>query len=149
MFFVSFVYFRQVKYSGMTKKKTEIISGHDNHKENGFATVTIAAPVIINGKRGVVGVVVQKKEKNKYHAHRILLPDGSVFVLSKTDAELSTASMLSVETQQRLPNSSASNNSYTTFHRKVNRNSEKSFGGRCECAALPKGQRKSADVGRY
>lgn len=92
-------------------KRGKIISGHDNHKENGFATVTITAPVIINGKRGGVGVVVQKTGKNKYHAHRILLLDGSVFVLNKTDAELSTASMLSVETQQRLPNSSASNNS--------------------------------------
>ena len=37
--------------------------------------------------------------------------DGSVFVLNKTDAELSTASMPSKETQQRLPNNSASNNS--------------------------------------
>jgi len=26
LFFVSFVYFRQVKYSGMTKKKTEVIA---------------------------------------------------------------------------------------------------------------------------
>ena len=54
-------------------KCSKIISGHDNHKENGFATVTVAAPVIINGKRGVVGVVVQKTGKNKYHAHRIFI----------------------------------------------------------------------------
>ena len=54
-----------------------------------------------------------------YHAHRVLLPDGAVFVLEKTDAELSTASMLSVEAQQRLPNSSASNTS-------IPQNSEKS-----------------------
>ena len=92
-------------------KRGKIIYAKENHKENGFPTVTIAAPVIINGKRAVVGAVVQKTGKNKYHAHRILLPDGSVFVLNKTDAELSTASMLRNETQQRLPNNSASNNS--------------------------------------
>lgn len=89
-------------------KRGKIIYEKDNHKGNGFPTVTIAAPVVINGKKVVVAAVVQKTGKNKYHAHRVLLPDGSVFVLEKTDAELSTASMLSIETQQRLPNNSAS-----------------------------------------
>lgn len=89
-------------------KRGKIIYEKDNHKGNGFPTVTIAAPVVINGKKVVVAAVVQKTGKNKYHAHRVLLPDGSVFVLEKTDAELSTASMLSIKAQQRLPNNSAS-----------------------------------------
>ena len=55
-------------------------SGHINHKQRGFSSVTFAAPVIINGKRGNVAVVVQQKGKNKYHVHRILMPDGSKFV---------------------------------------------------------------------
>jgi hypothetical protein len=47
-----------------------------------------------------------------------LLPDGSVFILNKTDAELSTASMLSNETQQRLPNNSTSSNSIAQKQKK-------------------------------
>ena len=92
-------------------KRGKIISGHGDHKSHGFPSFTIAAPVLINGSRGNVAVVVQQQGKNKYHAHRILLPDGSVFVIKNKDAELSTASMTSNETRQRLPNSSASNNS--------------------------------------
>ncbi|MBE6605095.1 MAG: hypothetical protein E7639_05270, partial [Ruminococcaceae bacterium] len=61
-------------------KRGAIISGHTNHKQRGFPSVTIAAPVVINGKRGNVAVVVQQKGKNKYHVHRILMPDGSKFV---------------------------------------------------------------------
>ena len=74
-------------------------------------TVTIAAPVTINGTRCVVGVVVQKTGKYKYHAHRVLLADGSAFVLNKNGAELSTAGMLDQKIQQRPPNSSAPKNS--------------------------------------
>ena len=92
-------------------KRGKIISSHLDHKSNGFPSVTIAAPVVINGKRGIVGVIVQQTGKNKYHAHRILLPNGDVFVINKNDAELSTASMLSKYAQQRLPNSSAPVNS--------------------------------------
>jgi len=92
-------------------KRGKIISGHENHKENGFSSLTIAGPVLINGVRGNVAVVVQKQGKNKYHAHRILMPDGSVFVINNKDAEPSTASMSSNETRQRLPNGSASKHS--------------------------------------
>lgn len=61
-------------------KRGAVISGHSDHKQRGFPSITIAAPVVINGKRGNVAVVVQQKGKNKYHVHRILMPDGSKFV---------------------------------------------------------------------
>lgn len=60
-------------------KRGEIIERHDNHKGRNFGTVTIAAPVMINGVRGNVAAVVQMTGKNHYHTHRILMPDGSVF----------------------------------------------------------------------
>ena len=61
-------------------KRGQLISGHENHKKGGFSTYTIAAPVIINGKRGNVAVVVKKTGKYRYKMHRILTPEGSTFV---------------------------------------------------------------------
>ena len=60
-------------------KRGEIIERHDNHKGRNFGTVTIAAPVMINGVRGNMAAVVQMTGKNHYHTHRILMPDGSAF----------------------------------------------------------------------
>ena len=63
------------------------IHGHENHKYRGFLTVTFAAPVEINGVRGNMGVVVKLMDKKRYKTHRILLPDGSVFVYETKNAE--------------------------------------------------------------
>ena len=60
-------------------KRGEIIERHDNHKGRNFGTVTITAPVMINGVRGNMAAVVQMTGKNHYHTHRILMPDGSTF----------------------------------------------------------------------
>ena len=97
------------------------ISGHENHKERGYPSITIAAPVEVNGKVGNVAAVVKQVGKNKYHTHRILMPDGSEFVFgNKNNAELPIASMTSEEnTHERLAISSASNTS-------ISQNSEKS-----------------------
>ena len=54
------------------------IGGHDNHKSRGESTMTIAAPVELNGQRGNMAVVINLRG-NKYYAHRILTPDGAVF----------------------------------------------------------------------
>ena len=52
--------------------------GHNDHKSRRKATLTIAAPVELNGQRGNMAVVINLRG-NKYYAHRILTPDGSVF----------------------------------------------------------------------
>ena len=57
------------------------IGDHSNHKNRKKETITIAAPVEMNGKRGNMAVVVNKKG-NHYYAHRIVLPDGSNFTFS-------------------------------------------------------------------
>lgn len=54
------------------------IGGHDNHKNRGKSTMTIAAPVELNGQRGNMAVVINLRG-NKYYAHRILTPDGAIF----------------------------------------------------------------------
>ncbi len=92
-------------------KRGKIISGHTDHKGRSFGTVTIAAPVSINGTVGNVGVVVKMSGKNHYHTHRILMPDGSEFVFNKIDAELRAPDMLAENGAQRPGIHSASKNS--------------------------------------
>ena len=68
------------------------ISGHGNHKGRDYETLTIAAPVELNGKRGNMAVVVMKTKGNRYKVHRILTPEGEAFALPEmTNAELNTA----------------------------------------------------------
>lgn len=54
------------------------VGGHNDHKSRKKATLTITAPVELNGQRGNMAVVINLRG-NKYYAHRILTPDGSVF----------------------------------------------------------------------
>lgn len=69
-------------------KRGIIISEASEHKTRGFDTVTFGAPVSINGKVGNMGVVVKLLGRNLYKTHRIISPDGSMFVLpEKEDAE--------------------------------------------------------------
>ena len=65
-------------------KKGIEIGRHSNHKARGKETVTFAAPVTLNGVRGNMGVVVNLRG-NHYYAHRIVLPDGGIFVLSENE----------------------------------------------------------------
>lgn len=62
----------------MVLKRGIEVGEHSNHKGRKKHTVTIAAPVEINGVRGNVGVVVSMSN-GKYYAHRILLPNGEMF----------------------------------------------------------------------
>lgn len=56
------------------------IDSHDLHKGHAnVSSVTFAAPVIINGRIGNVGVVVQKTNRQKAHSVRIMAPNGTVF----------------------------------------------------------------------
>lgn len=57
------------------------IGDHANHKNRAKQTVTFAAPVELNGTRGNMAVVVNRNGSH-YYAHRIVMPDGSVFRFS-------------------------------------------------------------------
>ena len=63
------------------------IAEHTDHKDRSYGTVTLAAPVTIDGKRGNMAVVVKKTTENFYKVHRILTPEGSVFELTATENE--------------------------------------------------------------
>ena len=62
-------------------KQGIIIGYHTNHKDRSLDTITFAAPVELNGKRGNMAVVVKIAGRNIYKTHRILTPDGKLFLL--------------------------------------------------------------------
>ncbi len=64
---------------GKVIKRGKIIGEHNDHKQRGKHTVTIAAPVEINGIQGIVGAVINLNG-NHYYMHRIVLPNGTSFV---------------------------------------------------------------------
>ena len=65
------------------------IGHHSDHKGTGVQTWTFAGPVEIDGKRGIMAVVVRKTNQNYYKVHRILTPNGDIMVLDNNKAEVS------------------------------------------------------------
>ena len=63
------------------------IGEHTDHKSRGFSTVTIAAPIKINGVPGNMGAVVKRLGRNLYKTHRVLMPDGTAFTYEIEKAE--------------------------------------------------------------
>ena len=57
------------------------IGTHEKHKGRTYDTVTFAAPVRVNGQRGNLAVVVRQEEKNYYKVHRLVMPDGTQFIM--------------------------------------------------------------------
>ena len=60
-------------------KQGIMIGYHTNHKDRSLDTITFAAPVELNGKRGNMAVVIKVARRKLYKAHRILTPSGDLF----------------------------------------------------------------------
>ena len=60
-------------------KQGIMIGYHTNHKDRSLDTITFAAPIELNGKRGNMAVVIKVAGRKLYKAHRILSSDGSLF----------------------------------------------------------------------
>lgn len=104
-------------------KRGEIISGHKDHKGRAYSTITIAAPVEINGIRGNVAATVRQTGVSRYYTHRILLPNGSEFIFaeSKKNEEPTFVGMPAANDSQRSTISSSSADSISQDSRNVNR----------------------------
>lgn len=64
------------------------IHNHSNHKGRNYLSVTFAAPVEINGVKGMEAVVIKQTKGNRFSVARIIAPDGTAFVFkNKKDAE--------------------------------------------------------------
>lgn len=91
------------------------IDDHDKHKGRNYDTVTIAAPVEINGRRGNMAVVVKKTKGNRYKVHRILTPEGETFILPEmANAEMNTVGAVT-NNSQSLGGSTPAINSASKF----------------------------------
>ena len=96
------------------------IGGHANHKAREKQTVTFAAPVELNGIRGNMAVVVNKRGDH-YYAHRIVLPDGKAFVFSeKNNATREPSRGVTVSGSLAETTSVASKNSISNSAENVN-----------------------------
>ena len=96
------------------KRGKEIYREYD-HKGRGYSTVTFAAPVVINGVRGNMAVVVRETSKKHYDMHRIVMPDGSAFTFSeKTNVETGPTAATSSKDALTQPTASTSKNSIPT-----------------------------------
>lgn len=104
-------------------KRGEIISGHKDHKGRAYSTITIAAPVEINGVRGNVAATVRQTGASRYYTHRILLPNGSEFIFaeSRKNEEPTFVGMPAANDSQRSTISSSSVNSISQADGNVNR----------------------------
>ena len=92
-------------------KRGKAISGHKNHKNEGYPSVTFAAPVVLNGVIGDVAVCVFYGDKNRIHAIRVLTPEGSTFDLVITKKTGSTNGKSFEKNEVTLPIDPVSNNS--------------------------------------
>lgn len=106
-----------------------VIDEHRDHKQRGYRTMTVAAPVNINGTRFNMAAVIRMDEGNYYKVHRILMPDGTIVDLKKTETTPNT--MGGAENDSHLPsNSVVSTDS-------IARSAEKSQGENFQRAYLP------------
>lgn len=93
----------------------------DEHKGRGHNTVTFAAPVVINGKAGIMGAIVMRTKGNRYKTHRIVMPDGSQYIFEQEKTEVTTSGMTGEKIHGEGPDiASAINNSISQTDKKDN-----------------------------
>ena len=93
----------------------------DEHKGRGHNTVTFAAPVVINGKAGIMGAVVMRTKGNRYKTHRIVMPDGSQYIFEQEKTEVTTSGMTGEKIHGEGPDiASAINDSISQTDKKDN-----------------------------
>lgn len=108
-------------------KRGKIISGHKNHNNNRYPSLTFAAPARLNGKVGVIGVAVLFGEKDRVHSLRVMAPDGKEFVLQKEKAD-SEMGGVSTKAELAVPTETASKRTITPPHPSVNPSREQQRG---------------------
>ena len=121
---------------------------HKGGKVNSTQNVeswTFAAPVTINGKTGNVAVVVQKTTDMFYKAHKVLMPDGSAFVLDKiTEAESGSVQGATASGRLVEPTNSASTDSI----RSTTGNSQEKSSGKASVEVPGINNRTAAELQR-
>ena len=127
------------------------INHHEQHKGGKVSSTqnveswTFAAPVTINGKTGNMAVVVQKTTGVFYKAHKVLMPDGSAFVLDKiTEADSGPVQGATASGRLVEPTDSASMSSI----RSTTGNSQEKSSGRASTEVSGINNRTAAELKR-
>lgn len=127
------------------------INHHEQHKGGKVSSTqnveswTFAAPVTINGKTGNMAVVVQKTTGMFYKAHKVLMPDGSAFVLDKiTEADSGPVQGATASGRLVEPTDSASTNSI----RSTSGNSQEKSSGKASVEVSGINNRTAAELRR-
>lgn len=108
-------------------KRGKIITGHKNHKNKGLVSITIAAPVRINGQLAYEGVAVKFDQKDRVHSLRIVDTNGNQFVLYKQEKTKSSTNRAGSEkSESDLPSNFSSKNSVSQAESENNSFSKKS-----------------------
>lgn len=96
------------------------IGSHIKHKGRAYDTVTFAAPVSINGQRGNLAVVVRQEERNYYKVHRLVMPDGSQFILDQKNKDIAETAGGVQKDSGLSPTDNVFTNSITQTGEKIN-----------------------------
>ena len=108
-------------------KRGKIITGHKNHKNKGLVSITIDAPVKINGQLAYEGVAVKFDKKDRVHSLRIVDTNGNQFVFYKQEKTKSSTNRAgSEESESDLPSNFPSENSLPQAESENNSFSKKS-----------------------
>lgn len=119
-------------YAADVVKKGVQIYYEGNHKSTGNESFTFAAPVNINGVPHAMGVVVQRSGitgGNKYHVHRVILPDGSSLILDEKKQRLHPGSVFQENERPVSPITAVSNAIISQDGGKNNKNMKKVYPG--------------------
>ncbi len=100
-------------------KRGKIITGHRNHKNMGYPSITIAAKVSINGKEGYIAVAIKGTKDARYNAHKIISAEGR-FGYEK-NAEPTRFERDQLKTEQRSDIGSAFFSYYSRFNSRKSR----------------------------
>ncbi len=99
------------------------VGEHLRHKERPYDTVTIAAPITLNGQRYNMAVVVRKDGKNYYKVHRIVMPNGKSIIFENKEDGAGMAATSSSYDEIGSPTDTVSNNTVPQSEQSVNNNS--------------------------
>ncbi len=116
-------------HSTKVLKKGVVIKSKGDHKGREYGTITLAAPVEVNGVRGNVAVTVKETNKNYYKVHRILTPEGKLIYFDKNikEAVLPLDGGVTVNSSLATPTNTASVNSISKTMGTDNREIKKSL----------------------
>jgi len=96
------------------------IKDNKNYDNRGVRSVTFAAPVVVNGKRGNMAVVIKETTRRYYKMHRIITPDGNEYVFDENKKDTAHAGVVKDNSLANAQQQSSFDNSISSSEQNVN-----------------------------